>query len=270
MQARANLVDKELKRLEWKIVYHNSPTRGSDDRDRRLKRRLGSNMCRDQNTRTIERVRKTPAYKRERVTGSLSSDKGIHQRQESRSHSSENRQHDNGKSNHEDGINQIKQPIQSNSRSVEILSGQPDNVRTAEHLPGALNITADKESRVFNDSSNWKLNENVFQMIMSQFGKAELDLFADRTNHQLLKYQLETRSNSSDNGRILSEVEQHSRVCFPANLPNRQMSHNWVMFWFWFKLMILCLYHNNPWMILKIFTRDWVTEPLIHMFLICL
>ena len=59
---------------------------------------------------------------------------------------------------------------------------------TAEHLPGALNITADKESRVFNDSSNWKLNENVFQMIMSQFGKAELDLFADRTNHQLPKY----------------------------------------------------------------------------------
>ena len=59
---------------------------------------------------------------------------------------------------------------------------------TAEHLPGTLNIMADRESRIFNDSSNWKLNKEVFQMIMSQFGQAEIDLFADRTNHQLPKY----------------------------------------------------------------------------------
>ena len=59
---------------------------------------------------------------------------------------------------------------------------------TAEHLPGTLNTIADMESRMFNDSSNWMLNKEIFKMIMNQFGPAEIDLFADRTNHQLKKY----------------------------------------------------------------------------------
>ena len=59
---------------------------------------------------------------------------------------------------------------------------------TAEHLPGTLNTIADRESRMFNDSSNWMLNKEIFEMIMNQFGPAEIDLFADRTNHQLKKY----------------------------------------------------------------------------------
>ena len=36
---------------------------------------------------------------------------------------------------------------------------------TVEHLHGALNIQADHESRVFRDSSNWKLNKTIFQAI---------------------------------------------------------------------------------------------------------
>ena len=59
---------------------------------------------------------------------------------------------------------------------------------TAEHLPGTLNTIADRESRMFTDSSNWMLNKEIFKMIMNQFGPAEIDLFADRTNHQLKKY----------------------------------------------------------------------------------
>ena len=181
-------------------------------------------MCRDKNTRTMERVRKTPAYKRERVTGSLSSDKGIHQRQESRSHFSENRQYDNGKSNHEDGINQIMQPIQSNSRSVEILSGQPDNVdsrtlaRSAEHnggqrIPSIQRLQQLEIERECISNDNGSVRQSRIRPVCGQNKSSASKI-----------YQLETRSNSSDNGRILSEVEQHSRVCFPTNLPNRQMS----------------------------------------------
>ena len=59
---------------------------------------------------------------------------------------------------------------------------------TAEHLQGSLNIIADRESRQFNDSSNWKLARDVFRIVNQKLGPATIDLFADRTNFQLPKY----------------------------------------------------------------------------------
>ena len=37
---------------------------------------------------------------------------------------------------------------------------------SAQHLPGKLNIRADRESRVLTDLSDWKLNPNLFQAIL--------------------------------------------------------------------------------------------------------
>jgi hypothetical protein len=59
---------------------------------------------------------------------------------------------------------------------------------TAEHLAGNQNIVADEMSRVFTDTSNWKLQEGVFKMIQTQWGPLGIDLFADRLNTQLEKY----------------------------------------------------------------------------------
>lgn len=59
---------------------------------------------------------------------------------------------------------------------------------TAEHLPGRLNTIADRESRMYQDSSNWKLDTKVFQSILKMLGTVELDLFADRMNTQTRKF----------------------------------------------------------------------------------
>ena len=55
---------------------------------------------------------------------------------------------------------------------------------TSSHLRGIWNVTADQESRVFRDSSSWKLLSTVYQAITRVMGVPEVDLFADRTNFQ--------------------------------------------------------------------------------------
>ena len=51
-----------------------------------------------------------------------------------------------------------------------------------------INVVADKNSRIFERSSEWKLRERVFKHIVSIFGKPDIDLFAFRINHQLSNY----------------------------------------------------------------------------------
>ena len=56
---------------------------------------------------------------------------------------------------------------------------------SAQHVPGRLNTIADSESRVFNDSSEWKIDSQT----ISPFLKGcEIDLFASRLSAQLPKY----------------------------------------------------------------------------------
>ena len=48
---------------------------------------------------------------------------------------------------------------------------------SAAHIPGSENFVADKNSRVFERSSEWKLRGSVFKQIVSTFGKPDIDLF---------------------------------------------------------------------------------------------
>ena len=59
---------------------------------------------------------------------------------------------------------------------------------TAQHIPGKLNTIADSQSRIFKDSSNWKLCPQVFQSLRKMFPWIEVDLFADRLNHQVPRF----------------------------------------------------------------------------------
>ena len=59
---------------------------------------------------------------------------------------------------------------------------------TVEHIPGALNIQADWESRNQRDSSEWKLNTQTFQKLYQIWGTPNIDLFASRISHQLRTY----------------------------------------------------------------------------------
>ena len=56
---------------------------------------------------------------------------------------------------------------------------------SAQHLPGHLNTRADRESRQLPDSSDWKLNPEMFQALAERWGPLEIDLFASRLSHQL-------------------------------------------------------------------------------------
>ena len=55
----------------------------------------------------------------------------------------------------------------------------------AEHVPGRLNVTADYESRHFNDSSDWRLDPDLFLVLNQMFGPFTVDLFASYTNAQM-------------------------------------------------------------------------------------
>ena len=53
------------------------------------------------------------------------------------------------------------------------------------HLAGILNKDADRESRIFNDDIEWKLNPAIFDKICEKFGKPDIDIFASRLNYQI-------------------------------------------------------------------------------------
>ncbi len=57
------------------------------------------------------------------------------------------------------------------------------------HVPGLENTRADSQSREFNDKTEWKLQEAVFQDICAVFGVyPTIDLFASRLNYQLPRF----------------------------------------------------------------------------------
>ena len=60
-------------------------------------------------------------------------------------------------------------------------------VLEAQHIPGILNIEADRESRIFVDN-DWKLAPQVFDNLNHVWGPLEVDLFATRLSKQLPRF----------------------------------------------------------------------------------
>ena len=58
----------------------------------------------------------------------------------------------------------------------------------ATHLAGILNCTADEESRVMKDRTDWMLCPRVFSRICQLTGPLQVDLFASRLTNQLSSY----------------------------------------------------------------------------------
>ena len=59
---------------------------------------------------------------------------------------------------------------------------------SAAHIPGILNVNADRESRYHLDSSDWKLYPAVFQALQNRWGPLDIDLFASRLTNQLPRF----------------------------------------------------------------------------------
>ena len=52
----------------------------------------------------------------------------------------------------------------------------------AEHLPGSENTVADSASRIFNDSTEWTIDSDVYSRVVEQYGPFSIDFFASRLN----------------------------------------------------------------------------------------
>jgi hypothetical protein len=63
-----------------------------------------------------------------------------------------------------------------------------NNWLSASYTPGKHNNIADKLSREFNGTLEWKLSPAIFDKISYHFSKPSIDLFASRINHQLDTY----------------------------------------------------------------------------------
>jgi hypothetical protein len=60
---------------------------------------------------------------------------------------------------------------------------------SAAHLLGSLNVHADAASRAdFKYDKEWQLQPAIFQLITSQIGPVQIDMFASRINAQIDKY----------------------------------------------------------------------------------
>ena len=59
---------------------------------------------------------------------------------------------------------------------------------TAAHIPGVENVTADFESRNFNERTEWSLKRELFEKIVANFGQVDIDLFASRLNAKCARY----------------------------------------------------------------------------------
>ena len=59
---------------------------------------------------------------------------------------------------------------------------------TAEYLPSKMNKDADWESRNHSDSSEWKLDPEVFLQLTKLTWMPDIDLFASRLSHQVPSY----------------------------------------------------------------------------------
>ena len=56
---------------------------------------------------------------------------------------------------------------------------------SAAHIPGKENVSADKESRKTRSDTEWKLNPELFDCIVTLWGTVSVDLFTSRLNYQL-------------------------------------------------------------------------------------
>lgn len=63
-----------------------------------------------------------------------------------------------------------------------------NNFLSAVHLPGSENLLADKASRIFDENTEWEIDDNIFDYVCETYGKFDVDLFASRINNKLEPY----------------------------------------------------------------------------------
>ena len=79
-------------------------------------------------------------------------------------------------------------PLLEISKKIWLWCAERNIFISAVHIAVKMNFEPDNLSRIFKNTSEWKLKESIFQKITYHFFLPEIDLFASRINRQLAKY----------------------------------------------------------------------------------
>ena len=181
----AEVVATTFYQMEWEVPSATAPR--SDNRDRCLNDRLECIMSGNKNWRALVSDRTTQTHKLSGVAGSFTSSKVLCQRQREYQSPPKDGQYNSPyiyKQIWRDCFSGIESPDQ---RAMAMVPGQ-------EHFPpgytpsGVQNVTADEESRVMRDRTDWMLCPQVFSKINQLTGPLQVDLFAFRLTHHLRDY----------------------------------------------------------------------------------
>ena len=88
--------------------------------------------------------------------------------------------------NHQGGTTSVS--LSRNAEKLWNLCLKRKIILQAKHILGIQNTLADQASRLKHDRADWKLDPNIFQQLNKLWGPFQIDLFANRTNNQLLRF----------------------------------------------------------------------------------
>ncbi|MEW8544652.1 MAG: hypothetical protein AB2693_14070 [Candidatus Thiodiazotropha sp.] len=81
-----------------------------------------------------------------------------------------------------------KKHLNDLAREIWLWCKERDIWLSCFHIPGRLNVTADRLSRIKNNDMEWSLEVSVFNNIQDIYGQFDIDLFASSKNHKCPKY----------------------------------------------------------------------------------
>ena len=223
-QRRATMVDRELRRLEWQIVHQDSYSKQARDRDRRIQQRMGSHLQRNNNTRQMDPTGNKTPYQRKGVTRSVNSCKSFHKGESGLSCPSENGQHNDSSTNCEDGLNKVQKSLQVDHGSVGILLAEQHHTDSGTSKGS---VECESRSRIEGFQGLQQLETETPDL---PDNNQDMGASGDRSICGQDKlpveeiHQLETRSTGNRNRCLHSELDRNQRICFPTNMPHKQMS----------------------------------------------
>ena len=225
MQTRINLVDRELRRLEWQVNDISGSRRRTRNSDGCFERRMGRNMSEHCDTRQVHDVRTQASHKRERVVGSFIRSKSLHSRSASAESACLVRQHHMRITDQQDRIDKIQIPAGHNKRSLEVLSEEQYNA----HSQASEGNAEYHSRRTIQGISRCKRLETTSSDLQTDNSSARPSrpgsvCRQDQSPGGII-CELETRPNGNSNGCVHNQVDNIKTICVPTVLPDQQMSH---------------------------------------------
>ena len=157
---------------------------------RRIKRRVGRSLKRAYCKRNLVVTRKQAAYKLPRTQSSSSSLKRVPTSLLRQQRSDSHRQHYSSVIHKQRRRHEVGHALCPSVEDLDLDRCTRNQVTLkARHIPGRLNVVADKLSRLGQTiQTEWSLLPEVFQAICTRWHRPQIDLFATRFNNKLPQF----------------------------------------------------------------------------------